>query len=108
MIKISFKLDISFCKLMFGVIGLTATVSFVRHFSEKINKNYDEKLHAIPGNKVKEKSTSNHGKFSAPNIKQKMNLSKIPQLLINIPVSLTKIRLKRKKLFQKDLLLTAS
>ena len=51
---------------MFGVIGLTATVGVVRYFFEKMNKNSDEKLKATPANKVREKSTSDHEKFSAP------------------------------------------
>ena len=44
MIKISFKLDVSFCKLMVGVIGLSATVCAVHYFSKNKNKNSDKNV----------------------------------------------------------------
>ena len=88
MIKVSFKLDISFSKLMFGVIGLTATVGAVRYFSEKMNKNSDEKLQATPANKFREKSTSDHEKLFAPKPKNsRMNFSTIFLALKNMRVS---------------------
>ena len=66
MIKVSIKLDISFFKFMFGVVGITATVGAIRYYSENMNKNSNEKLQATPANKFREKSTSDHEKFLAP------------------------------------------
>ena len=57
------------CLLLF--IGLSATFGVVCYFSEKIIGNSDEKLHANPANKVREKYTSDHEKFSAPKPKNK-------------------------------------
>ena len=75
MIKVLLKLDTSFCKLMVEVIflpclllfiGLSATFGVVCYFFEKIIGNSDEKLHANPANKVREKSTSDQKELSAP------------------------------------------
>ena len=52
MIKVSFKLDVSFCKLMVGVIGLSATVGAVHYFSKKKNKQPDKNVSVYPNTEV--------------------------------------------------------
>ena len=38
MIKFSLKFDVSFCKLMLGVVGFSATVIAVHYFAKEKNK----------------------------------------------------------------------
>ena len=52
MIKISFKIDVSFCKLMVGVIGLSATVCAVDYFSKKKNKQPDKNTSVTQNSEV--------------------------------------------------------
>ena len=58
-IKLSLKLDVSVCKLMLGVVGLSATVGAVYYFAKNKNEMSDGKSHVDNVSK-KDKSSTSH------------------------------------------------
>ena len=70
-IKLSLKFDVSFCKLMFGVVGLSAAVGAVHYFVKKKHKVSDGIRH--DGNVSKNGKSCNSGQISSADSKLTSN-----------------------------------